>query len=135
MAFCSFGGSLMQENQDFLVSYESFIFNHQFQRKIPIGWHFFSRSGTIAILILLCSYLFLPVEYKQYGILLGFYYFLQSYVKTKLLFLSKISFSDKNTWDDEKNKTLLLFSKLSWAQKIHYNRLNKKRKKEKREHL
>lgn len=115
-----------QDNQEQgtvkIVSYDAFVYNHQFQRKIPIGWYFVTRKGMLGILISLGGFLFAPPPYTQYVMMAGVVYIALSFLKTKLIFTSKLNAIEKNKWVDEKFKSILVFSKISWAFKNYYGK-------------
>ena len=104
-----------------IVSYDAFVYNYQFQRKIPVGWYFLTRKGLIGVTISACGFLFVPAPYTQYVVMGGVVYVALSFLKTKLLFDSKLTMIGKDKWADEKVKAILGFSKISWALKRAYN--------------
>jgi len=109
------------------VSYEGFIFNYQFQRKIPIGYFIYTRVSILSILAAVIStvtFYYLGEEYEEYlfyPLIAAGIFLIIRFPKCRLTFSSKLGLIHKNKSNDEEEKSIYLFSKISWFLKKHYN--------------
>jgi len=109
------------------VSYEGFIFNYQFQRKLPISLFVYTKTSILSILLGLSGTLFFYYsgevyeEYLFYPLIFAGIFLIYKFPRSKLTFSSKLGLIHKNKSNDEEEKSIYIFSKISWFLKTHYN--------------
>lgn len=105
-----------------VLSYDSFIYNHQFERKLPVELFFYTRRGLTSLAIIASAPL-ISIVYMKYVVLAGMVYFMQGYIRTKLKFSSKYTIIESGFKDEAKNGVLLI-SLLAKQRKKIYNSKN-----------
>lgn len=109
------------------VSYEGFIFNYQFQRRLPIGLFVYTRISLLTLVVSISATLILSSmgeeyqEYVFYPLIAAGIFLIFRFPKCKLTFSSKLGLIHKNGSNDEEEKSIYTFSKISWFLKKHYN--------------
>ena len=113
------------------ISYDNFIFNYQFQRRIPIGLYMYTRTSLVSLFLGLSGsfslHYFHFIEYQWYPFVLSVFFLVWRFPRVKLTFDSRIGMIHKNRTNDEDEKSILIFSKITWFQKKYYNNKKKER--------
>jgi len=103
------------------VTYHSFIFDHQFQRKAGIGEYIFTKKGLILLSGAIIASLVMPIEQGRYASLFLIGLFLYFFVSSKLKFNAKLHYLLGRSGSDEDSDSIFFFSKISLSKKKQYN--------------
>ena len=114
------------------ISYEGFIYGHQFARKISIAYFFLTRKAIIVMILNVAAYWYfyngsdIPLWQRLIPFVITAY-LLKMYISTKLKTVAKLKMIPKNGWKDEKADSVLLLSKKSWAVSKYINKEESKK--------
>ena len=117
------------------VGYTAFIYEHQFSRKIGIGKYMLSFRALTLTGLALALFYYSSLEdvdyadYTRFGAFALLAFVLKSYLSLRTRYNSKLGMIEKNGWGDAKSKSIMVLSKISWANKNNY--LSKKKEEEK----